>query len=420
MAKSETISHKIAKQVTYNQKDRLKLFMENDPPLRAAIFESLSPYIQQQIINSLNTEEAVNLLDSLDLIKAKTVLAQIHSKKRREKIILRLKTELKEKAQFFLRFHAKATLELINFNYLLLPETNTVDETADEMEAFYNETKKFPEILVHKDGLLVGEIPYSRLIRSTNRTKLSKLVAPIDTIVYHADTTEAIDLLSDGHEGKVVIKDSDESVIGILYTDEARALFKAQPAASLYEFAGVAESEKPFDGVGSKVKHRYKWLIINLATAFIAAGVVSMYQETLTSLVILTMYLPVIAGMGGNAAAQTLAVMVRGISIGEISIKNCGTALKREIGAGVIHGAITGCVVALIAILFNQNPMLGLVLFLAMISSLIIAATAGTLVPLIMKRLDKDPAASATIFITTATDVLGFMSFLTLAKLILV
>ncbi len=419
MAKVETIPRTIANQLTYNAHERRDRFLENELPMRAAVFEVLSPYLQQQLLSELTFEESVELLDALDLEKAKTVLAQLHDDRKRDKLIARLKSDLKDKADYFLRFNAKATLSLINFNYLLLASDTTVDQAATAMDAYYSETKKFPEILVHSSGLLIGEVPYATLIRASNKSKLEKLTVPVATIEYHADTTEAIDLLSNEMVSKVVVKDSDESIIGIVYTAEARQLMRAQPAASLYEFAGVAESEQPFDTVRNKVRHRYKWLIINLATAFLAGSVVAAYEDTLTAMVVLTMYLPIIAGMGGNASAQTLAVMVRGITMGEIRLQNCHVALKREIGAGLINGVINGLIVALVALLWNQSPLLGIVLFVSMTLSLVVAAVAGTVIPLTMKHFGKDPASSATIFITTITDVFGFFCFLALAGLLI-
>jgi magnesium transporter len=420
MAKEETVARTIARNITYNQANRLETFLDQEPPLQAAIFEVLSPYVQQQLLKELSIDQTIPLLDALDLHKATTALAQLKDTKRKEKIILRLKSELKEKAEVFLRFHTKATLDLINFNYLLLASDTTVDDTATAMDAFYSETKKFPEILVHHNGFLIGEVPYATLIRATKKAKLDKLVSPIETIVYSAETTDAIDLLDQAKTSKVVIKDIDESVIGIIYTADAQELFKKQPASSLYEFAGVAESERPFDSVTKKVERRYKWLIINLGTAFLAGAVVSFYEDTLSELVLLAMYLPIIAGMGGNAATQTLAVMVRGISVGEITFSNCLPALKREIIAGVVNGVINGVIIGIVAIFWNQNPLLGLVLAIAMVCNLAIAAIAGTLTPLVMKKLNKDPATSATIFMTTFTDVLGFVVFLGLATLFLI
>ena len=169
----------------------------------------------------------------------------------------------------------------------------------------------------------------------------------------------------------------------------------------------------------AKVRYRWLWLIINLGTAFLAASVVGMYEGTISRFTLLAVYMPIVAGMGGNAATQTLAVTVRGIVMNEISLKNSFKYITREIGAGVINGLINGFLVAMVAIFINKNPMLGLVLAIAMVSNLFIAAFAGALIPLVMKKLGKDPATSATIFITTCTDVGGFFVFLSLAQMML-
>jgi magnesium transporter len=213
--------------------------------------------------------------------------------------------------------------------------------------------------------------------------------------------------------------DQDTSVLGVIYADSVRPLFDKLPAESLYDFAGVMESEGVKDGVWSKVRHRYKWLIINLGTGFLAASVVGLFRNALDQLVLLAIYMPIIAGMGGNTATQTLAVMVRGIAIGDVKLANSFKPIMNEAGAGLVNGCINGALVAIIAILWNQNPLLGLVLGVAMVVNLIIAGFFGALVPLIMKELGKDPATSATIFITTATDVFGFFVFLGLATIIL-
>ena len=173
------------------------------------------------------------------------------------------------------------------------------------------------------------------------------------------------------------------------------------------------------DGAADKVKFRYKWLIINLGTAFLASFVVSLFGSTISKYVLLAVYMPIIAGMGGNAATQTMAVMVRGIALKQIDLKSPFNALKKEVLAGAINGIINGIIVALVVIIINHDLMIALILAMAMVANLIVAGFFGTLIPLVMKRLGKDPASSATIFITTATDVLGFLAFLGLAKLLL-
>ncbi len=409
----------LVKSITYNAKDRLEHFHALPPETQSAVFEKLSPHVQQSILEKLKTDEIVQLLDHFDLQRAENILARMGSQKRREQLALRLKTELKEKAEYFLRFHPKAELSLLNFNYLLLAEDATIDEASDAIDEHYTEVGKFPEVLVHRSGVCIGEVLPGVLIRESQHKKLAPFITPVTTVSYQADLNEVVEVFNKTKHGKIAVLDTDGSVVGVIYADNALRLFGADPAASLYDFAGVADSERARDGMWSKVKHRYKWLIINLGTGFMAASVVSLFENTLNELVLLAIYMPIVAGMGGNAATQTLAVIVRGITMGEVALKDSFKPIMNEVGAGFINGAINGVLVAIVATFWNQSPMLGLVLAIAMIVNLVIAGFFGAFIPLLMKAMGKDPATSATIFITTATDVFGFFVFLGLATLVL-
>jgi len=214
----------------------------------------------------------------------------------------------------------------------------------------------------------------------------------------------------------LVVLDDVNSIIGVIYSDDVLRIIHKQSGLDLYALAGVQEEASVLDDALVKVKHRYKWLILNLFTAFIAAAVVSLFQDTIQALVLLAVYMPVVAGMGGNAGVQALAVTVRGLTLKEIDLKHCKKAVFNEITAGGINGIIVGTLVAIIASLFNKSPMFGLVLGMSMIINLMIAGFFGSMAPLLMKALGKDPATSATIFITTATDVFGFFVFLGMAQ----
>jgi magnesium transporter len=230
---------------------------------------------------------------------------------------------------------------------------------------------------------------------------------------------EIVDKLIGNNNKKIVVLDHDTSILGIIYADAVKTLFGHLPAESLYDFAGVDDSEKPFDSVGKKVSNRYRWLILNLATSFLAGSVVFAFQNTLDTLTILSVYIPIIAGMGGNAATQSFAIMVRGITLGTVSLQNAAPAIWKELAAGVINGVIIGSIVATISAIWNGEPILGLVVGAALVGSHIVAAVAGSFIPLLMKHLGKDPAATSTIFITTATDVLGLFFLLGLATIIM-
>lgn len=408
-----------ARSLTYKPEERLDIFRSLSSLEQSDSFLELSTHIQQVLLKQLHLTEIVDMLDNMDMMQVEHVLSRITNVKYRRKIVQRLKSEIREKVDYFLRFHPQATLSLINFNYLFLPSHVTIGEAANIIDEHYEETGKYPEILIQEKGHLLGEVPFAALVRERNSTQLKKFVQPISTISYQADISEVAHIISSTKSKKIVMLDHDTSVLGIIYADTVKPLFDKLPAESLYDFAGVSDSEGVRDSMWSKVRHRYQWLIINLATGFLAASVVSLFENTLSQLVLLAIYMPIIAGMGGNAATQTLAVMVRGIAVGAVDLKSSVKPILNEVGAGLINGLINGVLVAIVATLWNHSPLLGLVLGVAMVCNLVIAGFFGAFIPLLMKAFGKDPATSATIFITTATDVFGFFIFLGLATIIL-
>lgn len=386
---------------------------------QSAVFQELSSHIQQTLLSQLKNGEIIDLVDHMDPRQAENILARIRDDKRRLSIIKKVKSETKEKIEYFLRFHPKATTSLISFNYVLLSENATVSEAADAIDEHYQDTGKFPEVFVHENGELKGEIPMATLVRQRNTSILKKFIVPMQTMTYQSEVVDVINILAISQRKKIVVLDSDKSVLGIIYADEALALFGKLPAESLYNVSGVDENERPFDSVLHKFKNRYKWLILNLATAFLAGSMIFLFEDTLTALVILAMYIPIVAGMGGNAASQTFAVMLRGITLGTISLKNGMPAIWREVGAGLLNGIVIGIIVAIISVVWNHSALLGLVVGLSMIGVHLVAGFFGAFVPLLLKHLGKDPAATSTIFITTATDVLGLFILLGLGTLIM-
>jgi magnesium transporter len=412
-------NYDVVRSLTYHPKERLDLFHSLFPEDRADVFFKLSASVQQSILDRLSLDDIVLLFDQFDPQQAKHLLIKIQSPRKRAKIVSRLTGETKEQAEYFLRFHPDARFELMDLNYLLLSADMTIAQAAESIEIYIKETGKTPLVLVSEKGSVLGEVVISSLIKERNNSKIRKFVQDVSTISFKAHVQDIVQTLQMSRHNKVVVIDKNKSVLGVVYADDALDVLGDTPAESLYDFAGVQDSEKPFDGILQKVKNRYKWLVINLGTAFLASLVVSMFSETLDQIVLLAVYMPIVAGMGGNAASQALAVTVRGIAMGEVSLKQARPVIAREIGAGMINGLITGVLVSILIWIINKDPVLGLVVALAMIANLIAAGFFGTLIPLVMKKLGKDPATSATIFITTATDVLGFFVFLQLATNIL-
>jgi len=397
-------------------KERLSLIRSLTVAEQSAVFVQLSPYVQQEILKQFTNSEAVSLIDHCDPRQAENILSHMKDLKRRTKIITKVKTDAREKIEYFLRFHPKATTSLISFNYVVLPDGATIGQAADALDEHYQDTGAFPEIFIQSAGKVTGEVPLSVLVRQRNTALLKRFIIPVQTITYQAEVGEVIDVFSSSQRKKVVVLDYDESILGVIYADDALQLFGKLPTESFYNISGLDESERPFDTAWEKFTHRRKWLVLNLVTCFMAGSMIFVFKDTLDQLVILAMYIPIVAGMGGNAGSQTFAVMLRGLTLGTISFTNGWLAIKREVGAALLNGVLIGAIVAIISLLWNESAILGLVVGISMICVHVVAGFTGAFVPLFLKHIGKDPAAMSTMIITTATDVLGLLCLLGLGS----
>ncbi len=418
MTKKIREPHSLVYEILSSPKKRISVFRKIPVNKQGFLLLSFSKRLQQEIMNKLSNKELLKLLDYLDPDEITDLLQNINPR-RSKRILKELGKEIREKVELLFKFDPGTAAGLMSLDYVEVNKNITFKQLSGIIHKHEKRTGKFPTVLAVEDGFLIGEVPAYSLALAKKGEKINKYIKKIPTIEYDSSEEEVISLFRKISHGKIVVLDKDESILGVIYSDDVLRLIEKKPANNLRKFAGVSEEENVLDPPLIKVKYRYKWLIINLATAFLAASVVGLFQETISKLVLLVFYMPIVAGMGGNAGTQTLAVVVRGLALNEIEKKTGKKVIINEILAGGINGIIIGILVAAFSVLWNKSPMLGVVIGLAMIINLIIAGFFGAIVPLIMKRLGKDPATSATIFITTATDVFGFFAFLGLATIML-
>ena len=407
------------KAIRTKPKTRLAVFKNLLPAQQAQICLILSKHLVYDILSRLDDLEVAAILENLDPDEATDILQLFPAAKRTDLLEI-LSLRMKHAVERLLGFDPKTAAGLMNVDYIQVGENETIAEVAKQFKIHEKRTGRLPAIIVlRSDGKLAGYLPGHELGFAQLKDKAKKYTRRIATIRHSATHEEAVDLFRAYSHAKIAVIGANDNVMGIIYSDDIARVLREQTAVSLYNFAGVAKEESVFGGAGEKIKFRYKWLIINLGTSFLAAFVVSMFDQTIAKYVLLAVYMPIIAGMGGNAGTQAMAVMVRGITLKQIDFKSSFGALKNELLSGFANGVINGALVAIVILFANRDPLLALVLFLAMIVNLMVAAAAGTMAPLLMARLGKDPASSATIFITTATDVLGFFAFLGLATILL-
>ena len=410
--------HKIVHDLSFHPRIRTQRFLELPLAIRTTALLQLGKLAQKDILNQLTEKQLIELLEQYDPDQATTILALVH-RSRKSRVLKKLTNELKLGIELLSQFDPQSAAGLMNVDYIQLDVHDNILHAAQRCKDHEKRTGHLPTMLVMQKNKLVGFVPGHALGFAKQSATLKALVRPIPSVPYDASHQVVIQLFRNHPHTQVVVSGKNDDVIGIIYSDDVLRLMVKQTSSSLYQFAGVHQEETVSDPVRVKVASRYKWLIVNLGTAFLASLTVTQFNETIAESIFLVAFMPIVAGMGGNAGTQTLAIMVRGIALNQIELKTAWPTLRREVATGLCDGLLIGLILATIVLIFFRDVKLALVLGLALIFNLVIAACFGTLVPLIMKRLGKDPATSASVFITTATDVLGFTAFLGLATLIL-
>jgi len=411
------IAH-LVREISFHPERRIDIFLELSKEDRMCVILALSNHTRKDILTHIQEDDLVTLLEKVDPDDA-TDLLQLLSPHKREKVLNQLSQDLNNTISNLLKFDPQTAAGLMNVDYIQMDIEDDIATVAKKFRLHEKRTGRLPVILVMNKARLVSFLPGHQLGFARANEKIKKYVKHIPSISQEATDNEVVELFRAHPHNKVAVLDSEKNIVGIIYSDDVLRLMQEQESASLYDFAGISNEESVADSAKKKIGFRYKWLIINLGTAFLAAFTVGLFEETITKYVLLAVYMPIVAGMGGNAATQTLAVVVRGIALKQIDARSAYQTLKNELGAGFVNGLINGFLVAFVVIVKDNDVKIAFVLALAMVLNLLVAAIFGTIVPLIMSKLKKDPASSATIFITTATDVLGFLVFLGLATLIL-
>jgi magnesium transporter len=319
-----------------------------------------------------------------------------------------------------LEYEEQTAGRLMNPNVLALPEDVTAGEAITALQTSRDVEMPFYLYVIDERRHLVGVMSLRRL-----------LLVPPDTALKRIMTTEVYSVRVDTHQDEVArqvasynllaipVVDQENKLAGIITVDDVVDVIKDEATEAVYRMAGVAGDDSVETPATESLRRRLPWLLVNLVTAFLAATVVGLFENTIGQVVALAALMPIVAGMGGNAATQTLAVIVRGLALNELTWTNARKALAKEAIVGLSNGLALGLVAALGAWLLKGNILLGLVLALAMIVNMFVAATAGTLIPLGLRALKVDPALASSVFITTLTDVFGFLSFLGLATVFL-
>ena len=281
-------------------------------------------------------------------------------------------------------------------------------------------TTEYLDIHVDKENVLKGVVSLGDIVTSTFDTPMLEITNQnVKAVYYYEDQEEVAKTFSKYGYILMPVIDEQHHLLGVIDIDDVMDVIEEETTEDMNLLGGVGSEERLDSTLVESFKNRIPWLIVNLFTAIMASSVVSVFEGTIAKVVALATISPIITGMGGNAGTQTLTIVVRGLSLGELDKENARKVLLKEIGLGILNGVVIGALVSVGAWFFAGNPWFGVVAGLAMICNMIVATLAGYFVPVILDRFHVDPALASGVFVTTCTDMFGFFAFLGLATILM-
>ncbi|MFT6814739.1 MAG: magnesium transporter [Sphingobacteriales bacterium] len=380
----------------------------NDEIHPERILELLHPTIVKRIIDELDADDAVDIIAKLDESTQEEILNRISED---SAINLRKLLAYKEDSAGGIM-----TTELVkvSINDSRAQAIKSVISQSEDVDNF------FVVFAVDEHDRLVGTVTLQKLITAKSTDRISDLVE--DELIYveeDADQEEVVKIISQYNLPGLPVVDKAMVLVGRITFDDVMDIMEEESTEDLLKLSGVSIDEELRGTWQSAVKSRLPWLIVNLATASLASLVVLYFQDAIDKMVVLAVIMPIVAGLGGNAATQALAVTIRRLAVSDITTAQAYRTVSKEVLVGLINGMSIGTLISIIAFLSNQDPMLGVVVFTAMTGNLMIAGLTGSATPMILERLGVDPAVASSVFITAFTDVVGFILLFVSASILL-
>jgi len=360
-----------------------------------------------QIVLRVPPDDGIMFLEALEPDRRARLLASIEVGRRKE-------------LERLLLYPPGTAGSVMTPRFLALAKTATAQQAIDAIRTLGEQVEAiFYLYVVDEDGKLEGVVPIRRLVAAPPERRLERLMlADPVAVLASSPQEEGAQLVAKYNLLALPVVDPGRILLGVMTVDDVIDVLQEEATQDMYRLAGLADEDRVFSPIHTSVLKRLPWMSINLGTAFAAAGVVTMFEGTIAQKVILAAFMPVVAGMGGNMGTQTLTVITRGIALGEFEFDRAFRVILKNLMVGVCMGAAAGIMTALVAWFWQSDPLLGLVLFLSMVGNMAIAGLVGSTVPVLLKKLNQDPALGGSILTTTFTDVCGFLIFLSMARLV--
>ena len=375
--------------------------------------------IQQDLISGISNEELSEAVKELELDEVVDILQNL-PEERMQSILSKMSLRDRNRIEEGLVYPDDTAGGLLNTDVLSVRP----DHTVEVVTRYLREQKELPEntdkiFVVSKDDKYLGEILINKIITSEVSEKIENLISPkADPILVTESDRDVATIFERNNLISAAVVNNNGELLGRITIDDVVDVILEDADQNFLGMAGVAEDT--FAPPGRAAKSRVFWLSMNLLTAFIASMSINIFQDTLDKVVYLAVLMPIVASMGGVAATQTLTIVLRGLTLEQINDTNLKWLFKRELAVSILNGIVLSILVGFVTYIWFQNSLISILISCALIINLISSVFAGVIVPLVLRKLNQDPAIAGSVVVTTVTDVIGFLSFLGLATIFLI
>lgn len=384
----------------------------------AAVFTHLSPHGATEVLTRLPSSRAHHLLEAVDPSAAARLLSQLDPDAR-ENLLALVPAPLAQELRELLSYSPEVAAAIMDTRFLALPPQMRIEAALAALRRALPRPRE-QLFVVDPEGLLLGRVPLADLAVAPSDETLETLVQPPRAVIgAMAPRGEVSELLEEHRLTSLPVVDVQGRLLGVIRQDALLDAAREEAVSDLQAMVGASREERALSTAAFAVRKRLPWLEINLVTAFLAAAVVGLFENTIARVTALAVLLPVVAGQSGNTGAQALAVTMRGLALREVRPRQWGVVLWKEGRVGFANGLAVAATTAAAVYVWSRSSGLSAVIGISMIASMTIAGLAGGAIPLLLVALRQDPAQSSSILLTTITDVAGFFSFLGIASLMM-
>lgn len=357
-----------------------------------ALFDLMNPYDAAKLISRLSASSVTHKLSLLDEKKS-------------------------EKIGEMLNYPAESAGHLMDTRIITFHPKETVNDVLTKLRTL-GDRRIVNIYITDTSGQLLGTVYIQTLAVSNAETTLEKLMEPAPSVQVMTPSDEIIELFEAGKFFNLPVVDLSNNLLGIIRNDRLIAATQMDAREDVLAMFGAGREERALSSPWFAVKKRLPWLHINLVTAFLAASIVGIFEDTIAQVTVLAVFLPVVAGQSGNTGSQALAVTMRGLALREIQTRHWWKVARKEVAVGFFNGVAVALTTSAIVFIWASSFGLAVVIATSMILSMVIAGFSGAVIPIILKAFGQDPAQSSAIVLTTVTDIVGFLSFLGLTTML--